>query len=495
MAYNDYGAFVYKDGRRRTDKEDVPAFAEGDTDLGPGSRIYASLMRRMAEQADEDSATPPNPLDDGRIYHGVLGDGPVRVCLYKQGMWPIRIVAVDDDGKVTELDADDVIRSYSHDYVHWHPGMSEEESKAHDRQVYGPYLYRAEVRGHLIEFEAREEDGVAKPNFRARMECPDGSVWEAWYDALYGAGHLDVGSARHAYDEWDSERDGKWGPQWRTLRIRNYEDRERWDSDLLGTVYAVRERDLSTLAKDIGIAGTEDDSGADEQGLRILYRCLRDADPENVALMGIGVESTATRYGRGVDIDLGVALELVRIGIRLGKLGVDDVDEDRSSHRWPTHGGWRPGGMGDGSSEARYGLDGTPFEGLSWHLSPRGMAARPFDKPEEESWEEWIGQRMGEYADRWEERSGGNLDIVIDRNQVDATASYPIRDAHGDIIEPLMDCPEGEPPAWQLVRPVGSDEPPMEAVGVGWRDERQVVMTVDGIFPADEMELVDDEAE
>lgn len=494
MAYNDYGAFVYENGRRRTDREDVPAFAEGDADLGAGGRIYAHIARLLAEAAEGGVRGDESPLDDGRLYHGVLGDGPVRVCLYKQGMWGIRIVAVHEDGQVERIDPDDVVRRCDPGYVPWHADMTDEENDEYERWMLGPYLYETEVLGHRIQFEARDGGRERKPRFRARMDCPDGTRWEAWYDALYGAGHIDVGAACHDYDRWDAERDGVWGPQWHTLTVREYDDGTPWAGGLAGRVYAVGERDLRVMARLLGI-GEGQEGEADENALRILYRSLFEADPETAALMGLEVESTATARGKGADLDLDVALELVRIGIRLGKMGVDEVDRDYSSRDWPIADDGRPGEMGDGSLLVRYGLDDTPFEGLSWHLSACGMARNPFDKPDDASWDTWVGQRMSEYADRWEELANGNLDLVIDRNQVGTTASYPIRDVHGEIIEPLMDCPGDEAPSWPLFRPVGSDEPPIEAVGVGWYDEQQVVLSVDGMFPAAEIELVDEDDE
>lgn len=40
MAYSDYGAFVWLNGERREDKEDVAAFATDEETFGTSSKIY-----------------------------------------------------------------------------------------------------------------------------------------------------------------------------------------------------------------------------------------------------------------------------------------------------------------------------------------------------------------------------------------------------------------------------------------------------------------------
>ena len=76
MAYSDYGAFVYLNGERRTDKEDVGVYDTDEGSLPTGLRVYANIMKHH----------------DGFewfefSHHGVMGDGNVRVGCYKQG-WP-----------------------------------------------------------------------------------------------------------------------------------------------------------------------------------------------------------------------------------------------------------------------------------------------------------------------------------------------------------------------------------------------------------------------
>lgn len=45
MAYSDYGAFVYLNGERRTDKEDVGVYDTDEGSLPTGLRVYANIMK------------------------------------------------------------------------------------------------------------------------------------------------------------------------------------------------------------------------------------------------------------------------------------------------------------------------------------------------------------------------------------------------------------------------------------------------------------------
>lgn len=85
MAYNDYGAFVYKNGERRRDKEDAPAFASDKeifgTDIGnvPSAlRIFVSLVEGKKYGRELDWFE--------HIHHGVCGDDSIRVVCHKQGL-------------------------------------------------------------------------------------------------------------------------------------------------------------------------------------------------------------------------------------------------------------------------------------------------------------------------------------------------------------------------------------------------------------------------
>ena len=154
MAYSDYGAFIYKNGKRRQDKEDVAVFATDEEMFGTdsanvpsGARIWVSLMHRKGEYSWLNS-----------IHHGVMGDGPVRVMCHKQGL--PQIYEMTDDGP--------------------------KEIKYCDESV-DPYEYGTidfEYKGHKFHFE----DGHP---YTMTMTEPDGTVWLGEYDYEYGAGFED----------------------------------------------------------------------------------------------------------------------------------------------------------------------------------------------------------------------------------------------------------------------------------------------------------------
>lgn len=103
MAYGDYGAFVYLNGERRTDKEDVGVYDTDEASLPSGLRIYANIMKHsgVCEWFD-------------RSHHGVMGDGSVRVGCYKQ-RWPEVYEWEDGKDKPTRYTFDDLSRKFGWD--------------------------------------------------------------------------------------------------------------------------------------------------------------------------------------------------------------------------------------------------------------------------------------------------------------------------------------------------------------------------------------------
>ena len=154
MAYSDYGAFVWLNGERRKDKEDVAAFATDEETFGTssqnipsGARIWISLMRNQSKRTWLTS-----------IHHGVMGDGNIRVICHKQGR-PDIYEATDDGFKSVDYCDDSV------DFFDYEP-------------------IKFEYKGYTFYFES------GKPYF-ARMTTPDGDIWECKYDYWYGAGFDD----------------------------------------------------------------------------------------------------------------------------------------------------------------------------------------------------------------------------------------------------------------------------------------------------------------
>lgn len=163
MAYSDSGAYVYKDGVRRTDREDVEVFDDQDKDLPPGARVFASLSRRLAAT----DAGGPEPGWHQHSHHAVLGDGPVRLCGYKSRpeLW-----AMTDDGPAL---------------VNLKPFMADHDDDGELIAGFGEWA------GHVFDISPAEIKGHPHQLIALRLVEPDGALWTAHCGYLYGAGHTD----------------------------------------------------------------------------------------------------------------------------------------------------------------------------------------------------------------------------------------------------------------------------------------------------------------
>ena len=133
MAYGDYGAFVYRNGDRRPDKEDA--------------NIYDGW-----EQSS----------------HGVLGDGAIRVACYKQGL-PILFEILEGEIEPRRISI---------------PGSDSEDFNNYE---YSPFEF--DYKGYHFHFESGECHGDERVSpFVAGMTEPDGTVWRCEYDYGFGSG-------------------------------------------------------------------------------------------------------------------------------------------------------------------------------------------------------------------------------------------------------------------------------------------------------------------
>ena len=151
MAYSDYGAFVWLNGKRREDKEDVATFATDEEtfdtsseNIPSGARIWVSLLNQKGKEVEWVN----------HIHHGILGDDNIRVMCHKQGLPSIYEATEDGFKKIEYRDKDT-------DY----------------------YDYE-------INFEYKDYKFYFKSNkpYYAKMTTPEGDVWECEYDYEYGAG-------------------------------------------------------------------------------------------------------------------------------------------------------------------------------------------------------------------------------------------------------------------------------------------------------------------
>lgn len=151
MAYSDYGAFVYKNGERRRDKEDVAlfnsdeeTFGESSENIPSGARIWVYLLKNSGD------ASWIN-----HIHHGILGDGNIRVMCHKQGL-PQIYECTEEGIKKIEFASDNI-----------------------DHFKYPPVNF--EYKNYKFKF-------ISSKPYVAEMTEPDGTHWRCEYDYLYGAG-------------------------------------------------------------------------------------------------------------------------------------------------------------------------------------------------------------------------------------------------------------------------------------------------------------------
>lgn len=154
MAYSDYGAFVYLNGERRRDKEDVAVFATDEEifgipshDIPSGARIWMSVFHAKENNQEINWITS--------IHHGIMGDGNVRVMCHKQGLPSIY--------EATEAGINEII-------------YCDEDTDRYE------YDINFEYKGYKFKFESY------KPYY-AEMITPSGDVWVCKYDYGYGAGY------------------------------------------------------------------------------------------------------------------------------------------------------------------------------------------------------------------------------------------------------------------------------------------------------------------
>ena len=164
MAYSDYGAFVYCNEKRRTDKEDVAVYASdidtfGDNieNIPSGARIWMHLLH---EKVKEETPDYPDKGWIEYIHHGIMGDGQMRVVCHKQGLpgifyWP-------EDAKYPERIV--IPETDNDDFDRW-----------------GDYDIEYQSHGYRFHF-------ISGRPYHAEMIEPDGTYWTCDYDYLYGAG-------------------------------------------------------------------------------------------------------------------------------------------------------------------------------------------------------------------------------------------------------------------------------------------------------------------
>ena len=67
MTYSNWGAKVFRNGKRMKNREDVGVYDEDEANLPSGMRIWANLIKLRQKKEEE--------VEWKHAYHAVLGDG------------------------------------------------------------------------------------------------------------------------------------------------------------------------------------------------------------------------------------------------------------------------------------------------------------------------------------------------------------------------------------------------------------------------------------
>lgn len=156
MAYSNWGAFVYKDGKRRKNREDVAVFNDDESEYPSGVRIFANILKNRAKYGDDEQGPPFYE----HSHHAVLGDLEVRLCGYKS--WP-ELYSTDKDGKVTQHT------------------LPEAPDDGYERDGEGDL----EIDGKIWHWKFHQYDGNMVD---LELTEPDGSKWTSTCGYMYGAG-------------------------------------------------------------------------------------------------------------------------------------------------------------------------------------------------------------------------------------------------------------------------------------------------------------------
>ena len=165
MSYSDYGSFVYLNGERQTQKEDVGIYDTDEGELPSGFRLWFNMAKRQNEGTR-------NVLWK-HSQHGVMGNQHVRVACYKQGLpsiWDVNL----ETGEPFEVILPEL--------------NTDGENPAVDYFCYN--VVECEYKGHKFKFI--DNDTSESGHYEAIMITPSGNVWKCEYDYLFGAGHSDV---------------------------------------------------------------------------------------------------------------------------------------------------------------------------------------------------------------------------------------------------------------------------------------------------------------
>jgi hypothetical protein len=164
MAYSNWGAWVFRNGTRMQNREDVGVFDENEANVPSAVRIFANILRNRQESGTDDYPWFKHS------HHAVLGSGAVRLCGYKSS--PELWVAEGEEVKKIELPQ---------------PDYNKDEWELADQSG------EVTVKGQTWKWWFSQFDGNM---IDLELTDPDGTVWTSRCGYCYGAGHMDDDQAR-----------------------------------------------------------------------------------------------------------------------------------------------------------------------------------------------------------------------------------------------------------------------------------------------------------
>lgn len=165
MAYSNWGAFVFMDGERQRNKEDVPPYGDADVEaVGPAARIWVNLIKAREKYKEGEQ-----PFHE-HCHHAVLGKGRVRLCAYKSCP---EIFLAQEDGSVERIEVSRFRIASDTPEAKW----DWRESDGIDGEIEG---YR---------FKARPLDKSER--IELEMIEPDGTKWTGTSGYCMGSGYDD----------------------------------------------------------------------------------------------------------------------------------------------------------------------------------------------------------------------------------------------------------------------------------------------------------------
>lgn len=150
MAYGNWGAYVYKNGERQTEREDNTPYREHELESG-----YLQAFH-------------PGRRDGSvRPHHAVLGSGRIRLCAHKSAV----VLYVDG----AEVDSQELRKQYASHLESDDEGYLWEAEET---------IYQGKIEEHS--FKAKPFDGNM---LDLELIEPDGTHWTARAGYAYGSGH------------------------------------------------------------------------------------------------------------------------------------------------------------------------------------------------------------------------------------------------------------------------------------------------------------------